>query len=82
MLHTVRSSKRNYCSFIMAMLTLLFLASCGESNTTTVEPEPEDFRTQFNLQTLGPIPYPANNGPRFERIALGRLLFFRSHSGW
>ncbi len=77
MLHTVRSGKRTYRSLFMAMIAMLFLASCGEdSTTTTVEPEPEDLRTQFNLQTLGPIPYPANNGPRFERIALGRLLFF------
>jgi cytochrome c peroxidase len=36
----------------------------------------EDLRVLFGLEPLGPIPYPANNPPVTERIALGRLLFF------
>ncbi len=66
------------------MLALvLFLGACDSDNELVGEPEPEpepevmvDPRVEFNLQTLGPIPYPPDNPPRQERIALGRLIFF------
>ena len=48
----------------------------GEPPDAQVTPEDEDLRTRFNLQPLGPIPYPPDNPPIPERIALGRLLFF------
>lgn len=37
---------------------------------------PVDLRARFGLEPLGPIPYPPDNPPVAERIALGRLLFF------
>jgi cytochrome c peroxidase len=55
----------------------LSIAGCGDDeDENPAGPGEEDLRAKFNLQTLGPIPYPANNPPRQERIALGRLLFF------
>jgi cytochrome c peroxidase len=55
--------------------TLMLLASCSEDEAPPTGPV-EDLRVRFNLQTLGPIPYPPDNPPRQERIALGRMLFF------
>ena len=37
---------------------------------------PVDLRARFGLEPLGLIPYPPDNPPVAERIALGRLLFF------
>jgi cytochrome c peroxidase len=51
-----------------------FLGGCDESGPSS--PIDEDLRTRFGLETLGPTPYPPDNPPRQERIALGRLLFF------
>lgn len=36
----------------------------------------ENWRSKYNLQALGEIPYPDSNPPRQERISLGRFLFF------
>ena len=36
----------------------------------------QDFRGRFDLQTLGPIPYPSNNPYDPKTVALGKLLFF------
>ena len=53
---------------------VLALAGCDDHNPAA--PADDSPRTRFALETLGPIPYPADNGHREERIALGRLLFF------
>lgn len=76
MLHTTRSRKRNYCFLLLALLAAFFLAACESETEPITNDEEEDLRTMFNLQTLGPIPYPDDNRPRYERIALGRLLFY------
>lgn len=54
---------------------LLVIAGCGDGDKSPVGPE-GSLRMRFDLQTLGPTPYPADNPPFLERIALGRLLFF------
>ena len=60
-------------AFSTAFLLLMILSSgCKKDDDSVVD----DFVTQFGLETLGPIPYPADNPPRQERISLGRLLFF------
>ncbi len=61
--------------FLSILSILFFVAGCGDDDDPT-SPVEDDLRTKFNLQTLGSIPYPSNNLPRQERIALGRLLFF------
>ena len=64
-----------------ALLLLVLVAGCTDSSAplgsdggdeTTVP----NWRAQFDLKTLGNIPYPENNPPRQERISLGRFLFF------
>jgi cytochrome c peroxidase len=59
---------------ILIALGLSFgLGGCGDEEG----PAPvTDLRTMFDLQTLGPIPYPPDNEARQERIALGRLLYY------
>ncbi len=60
-----------------AFLLLISLSVSGCDSTDSTGPvDDEDPRTRFALETLGPIPYPPDNPPRQERIALGRLLFF------
>jgi len=59
----------------LALSMLLVVGSCSNDKTPPTAPA-EDLRVRFNLQTLGPIPYPPDNPPRQERIALGRMLFF------
>lgn len=60
---------------VLAWLAVAVLGSgCGDDSSTS--PADDDLRTRFGLETLGPIPYPPDNPPRQERIALGRLLFF------
>ena len=63
---------------VLALFSIsLSIAGCGDDEEKSpTGPGEEDLRAKFNLQTLGLIPYPANNPPRQERIALGRLLFF------
>ncbi|GAB4327281.1 MAG: cytochrome c peroxidase [Candidatus Zixiibacteriota bacterium] len=56
-------------------MALLLVAGCSDDDDSTA-PVTEDLRTRFELTTLGPIPYPPDNHPRQERIALGRLLFY------
>lgn len=59
-------------------LTMALLA-CSEDDDEDPSTGPvvqEDLRETYGLQTLPPIPYPADNEPRQERIALGRLLFY------
>lgn len=59
----------------VAFVALLFASSCSDDDHSPTAPV-DDLRTRFGLQTLGPIPYPPDNPPRAERIALGRMLFF------
>ncbi len=58
------------------VLLILFFTGCNKDKNATSSPVEEDLRVRFNLQTLPPIPYPPDNPPRQERIALGKLLFF------
>ncbi len=57
------------------LLATILLFGCGD-DTTGPGDQGEDLRARFNLQTLPNTPYPPDNPPRQERIALGRLLFF------
>ena len=50
--------------------------ACGDDALPVAPLAGDDLRLRFDLQSLGPIPYPADNGHNPERIALGRLLFF------
>ena len=61
--------------FILFFATVIFQA-CSEEEPTSVTPVEEDLVARFKLKTLGSIPYPLDNQPRYERIALGRLLFY------
>ena len=56
------------CFFVIVLAS----AGCGSGPG---EPD-SDLRQRFDLQALGPIPYPPDNQPRPSRISLGRLLFF------
>jgi len=59
---------------------IVIVGGCDNSDEPSVmEPtvvEDMDPRVEFDLQVLGDIPYPPDNLPRQERIALGRLIFF------
>ncbi len=61
--------------FVLGVM-LLGLVGCSENDDDNVVTSPISARERFDLQPLGPIPYPANNPPIQERIWLGRLLFF------
>ncbi len=54
---------------------LLSLVGCSNDDDDNTVTSPVSARERFNLQPLGPIPYPANNPPMQERISLGRFLF-------
>ncbi len=54
----------------------IFVAGCSNDDDEGTAPVTEDLRMRFELTALGPIPYPPDNHPRQERIALGRLLFY------
>lgn len=58
----------------MACLTFVVGACDGENVPTSSDGE--GLRARFDLEALGDIPYPADNQPDPDRIALGRLLFF------
>lgn len=74
---TTNQNARGWGVGISSFVLLMVLAGCSDDPTTVAVEDPvEDLRTRFGLETLGPIPYPPNNPPRQERIALGRLLFF------
>ncbi len=61
----------------MGILLIFLLSGCSDDSTTTSAEDPDsNLRTRFNLQTLGEIPYPPDNPPVQERIALGRLIYF------
>ncbi|GAB4287561.1 MAG: cytochrome c peroxidase [Ignavibacteriaceae bacterium] len=69
----------------LMLIAVLFVSSgCETEKPLPVSPDDpvvitdgeEDLVAKYNLQTLGPIPYPVDNPPMQERIALGRLLFY------
>lgn len=58
---------------VVAWGLLALLTGCGSEPQA---PSADDLRARFELEALGPVPYPPDN-PRTEaRIELGRLLFF------
>ena len=58
----------------LAVLVLLW--GCSDDPAGPREPGPDDdLRRRFSLRALGEIPYPPDNLPSANRIALGRLLF-------
>jgi len=61
--------------FIFFYIVVSFQA-CSEEEPAPAPQTEEDLISRFNLKTLGSIPYPPDNQPRYERIALGRLLFY------
>ena len=56
--------------------SLILISACSDENTPPAATPGQDLVSRFNLQTLNSIPYPPDNPPRYERIALGRLLFY------
>jgi cytochrome c peroxidase len=52
------------------------LAALAACSSDANGPETEDLRERFDLETLGPIPYPPDNAYDPDRVALGRLLFY------
>lgn len=66
---------------IGAVFAVVLFAGCAESEMPLgsdegEEPTAHNWRAEFDLKSLGNIPYPENNPPRQERISLGRFLFF------
>lgn len=67
---------------LLAVVVLVILGSvaCTDQSPTGTddsrESTGENWRSKYNLQALGEIPYPDDNPPRQERISLGRFLFF------
>lgn len=59
---------------VFLSVPVLIFNSCTDE--PPVEPIERDLVARFNLKTLGSIPYPPDNQPSYERIALGRLLFY------
>ncbi|MDH3267369.1 MAG: hypothetical protein OEM46_00800 [Ignavibacteria bacterium] len=59
---------------IFSSIQLVLLTSCEDE--PVVETKENDLVATFGLKTLGSIPYPLDNQPSYERIALGRLLFY------
>jgi len=57
---------------LLAVVSLLWCVGCSEEDPI----EPTGPREEFDLVTLGAVPYPPDNLPSRERVALGRLLFF------
>ncbi len=64
------------CYLVFVTILLFSISACSDNETSPAPPVEEDLVTQFKLQTLDSIPYPPDNLPRYERIALGRLLFY------
>jgi len=72
--HYILASFKTIFLMMLLELTGLIFISCEDE--PIVEPVQNDLVSRFNLKTLGSIPYPADNQPGYERIALGRLLFY------
>jgi cytochrome c peroxidase len=62
---------------ILIITSLSFLTTgCSDSDDDITGPAAVSLIDLYNLERLGPIPYPPDNPKRFERIELGRLLFY------
>lgn len=72
--------KNSVSTFLTVLFCALFIfGGCEKEDDLGIEEPQEaipDLVVELGLETLGPIPYPPDNPPRQERIALGRLLFF------
>ena len=73
--HSILSLLKLFLTAVVLFSFILF-QTCTNEDSTPASPIEEDLITRFNLKTLGSIPYPPDNLPRYERIALGRLLFY------
>ncbi len=71
------SGLRKSVSLCLTLILLTVAVGCSDDDESPTAPPPsDDLRVRFDLQTLGSIPYPPDNPPIQERIALGRMLFF------
>jgi cytochrome c peroxidase len=59
---------------IVGVAALMLAGGCSDDDPAPTDPF--DPRSEFGLASLGAVPYPPDNPPIPERIALGRLLFF------
>lgn len=75
-----RAASRQPTVIVLAIsVGCMALVACSEGTLPTDSEGPdevENWRSRFNLEALGSIPYPEDNPPRQERISLGRFLFF------
>lgn len=69
-----KSNKAHFIPVLMMLLFLMVFNSCSKDEGI-IGTEDDNLRQELNLQTLGEIPYPADNQPNPEKIALGKLLF-------
>lgn len=68
---------KNFLVAGLLLLPLLVWVGCSDDDTTIIQgQQPDNLRERYHLETLGPIPYPADNPPTQERIWLGKMLFF------
>jgi cytochrome c peroxidase len=58
------------------LMAISFISGCSDDEPAPATVPEESLVTRFKLQTLGSISYPPDNQPRYERISLGRLLFY------
>ncbi len=65
---------RQFRMILPVVALMLCLFSCSKDDTGPTAPS--DPRVEFGLEALGAVPYPPDNPPSTERVALGRLLFF------
>ncbi len=72
----IRGRGRSILKLGWMLIGIVVWVGCSSDSDNNPIVTTEDLRTRFNLQALGSIPYPPDNPPRQERIALGRLLFF------
>ncbi|MCC6475861.1 hypothetical protein IT157_02290 [bacterium] len=68
------NSVRTVLIFMLAILSFALIGCSDDDDSATSAPV--SLRERFDLQPLGPIPYPPNNPPMQERISLGRFLFY------
>ncbi|MBK6766549.1 MAG: cytochrome-c peroxidase [bacterium] len=61
---------------LLLALMLFGLMGCSDDDDGDSISSPISARERFELQPLGPIPYPPDNPPMQERISLGRFLFY------
>lgn len=59
----------------LLLSTVLASTACGDPPAGPLSRD-DELRQQFELEPIGPVPYPDDNPRTPARIALGRLLFF------